>query len=188
MRIIAGSLRGRRLTAPPGLHTRPTSDRVREAWFSMLGPLEGCVLDLYAGTGALGFESLSRGAARVVFVENDKPAQKAILQNADALGVRERVVLIGSSIETSKNLILRSAPFALILTDPPWTAIDEAERHLARLLDASLLTADGRLVVGHPRKRPLMLREDAGFVEAKQRAWGDSASTFYGLADGTEVG
>ena len=90
MRIIAGEFRGRRLTAPKGLKTRPTTDRVREAWFSMLGPLEGRVIDLYAGTGALGFEALSRGAAHITFVESDRAAQKAITDNAKTLGVDAR--------------------------------------------------------------------------------------------------
>ena len=102
MSIIAGTLRGRRLKAPAGLATRPTTDRVREAWFSMLGPLDGTALDLYAGTGALGFEALSRGAERVVFVENARPAQKAILENAEQLGVRDRVVLISSTVESAR--------------------------------------------------------------------------------------
>jgi 16S rRNA G966 N2-methylase RsmD len=69
------------------------------------------------------------------------------------------------------------------MTDPPWTAIDTAERALARLLDASLLTPDGQLVVGHPKGRPLTLRDDAGLELDKQRAWGDSAATFYSLAE-----
>src|SRR6187431_1988680 len=99
MRIIAGSLRGRRLVAPPGLATRPTTDRVREAWFSMLGPLEGLALDLYAGTGALGFEALSRGAEHVVFVENARPAQQAILANARTLGVDKSITLLSLSVE-----------------------------------------------------------------------------------------
>src|SRR5688572_29881745 len=81
MRIIAGKLRGRRLSAPKGLATRPTTDRVREAWFSMLGPLNGRVVDLYAGTGALGFEALSRGAEHVLFVESARAACQAILEN-----------------------------------------------------------------------------------------------------------
>ncbi|HSC89966.1 MAG TPA: 16S rRNA (guanine(966)-N(2))-methyltransferase RsmD [Polyangiaceae bacterium] len=179
MRIIAGSLRGRRLVAPPGLATRPTTDRVREAWFSMLGPLEGTALDLYAGTGALGFEALSRGAEHVVMVESGKAAQKAILQNADALGVRQRVTLLGSTVETCRSAVGRLAPFELILTDPPWTHIDEAERALALLLNAKLLTPTGRLVLGHPKKRSVSLRDDSGLVATKSRNWGDSAATFY---------
>src|SRR5437660_5021030 len=88
MRVIAGTLGGRRLKAPPGRGTRPTSDRVREALFSMLGPLEGAnVLDLFAGTGALGIEALSRGARRAVFVERDAGVAKVLQGNLTALGI-----------------------------------------------------------------------------------------------------
>src|SRR4051794_41398460 len=88
MRIVAGRFGGRRLHAPPGRGTRPTSDRVREALFSTLGPLDGAVvLDLFAGSGALGIEALSRGAARVVLVERDARAAAVIRANLEALGV-----------------------------------------------------------------------------------------------------
>src|ERR1700674_233430 len=88
MRVIAGSHGGRRLKAPAGRRTRPTSERVREALFAMLGPLGGeTVLDLFAGTGALGIEALSRGAGRVVFVERDRAAALALSENLEALGI-----------------------------------------------------------------------------------------------------
>src|SRR4051794_19500228 len=88
MRVIAGTLRGRRLKAPAGRSTRPTSDRVREALFSMLGEIDGVqVLDLFAGTGALGIEALSRGAAAAVFVERDGAAAAVLRENLGALGI-----------------------------------------------------------------------------------------------------
>ena len=88
MRVVGGIYGSRRLQAPPGRDTRPTSDRVREALFSMLGPLDGClVLDLFAGSGALGIEALSRGAAGAVFVDEDPRAVVTIAGNLDALGV-----------------------------------------------------------------------------------------------------
>src|ERR1022692_5050286 len=90
MRVIAGEFGGRRLSAPRGRTTRPTSDRVREAVFSMLGPIDGArVLDLFAGTGALGIEALSRGAARAVFVERDAGALEALRANLVGLGLAE---------------------------------------------------------------------------------------------------
>ena len=121
MRIIAGQFRGRPLQAPPGSATRPTADRVREALFSMLTSRLGSfddlrVADLFAGSGALGFEALSRGAAAVTFVETDAKAQAAIKANAAKLGVGDRVrVLGGSALALS-----RSEPFDLILADPPY--------------------------------------------------------------------
>jgi 16S rRNA (guanine966-N2)-methyltransferase len=119
MRIIAGKWRGRPLEAPPGLATRPTADRVRETLFSMLASRLGSfedlrVADLFAGSGALGFEALSRGAAQVTFVENDSKAIAAIRRNADRLGAQAQV-LSGSALA-----LPRSEPFDLIFADPPY--------------------------------------------------------------------
>ena len=121
MRIIAGQFRGRQLQAPPGSATRPTGDRVREALFSMLvsrlGSFEDLrVADLYAGSGALGLEALSRGAAEAVFVETDPKAQAAIKANAAKLGVTDRIRVLGGSALA----LPRSEPFDLILADPPY--------------------------------------------------------------------
>ena len=121
MRIIAGQFRGRPLQAPPGSATRPTGDRVREALFSMLASRLGSfedlrVADLYAGSGALGLEALSRGAAETVFVETDPKAQAAIKANAAKLGVTDKVRVLGGSALA----LPRSEPFDLILADPPY--------------------------------------------------------------------
>lgn len=184
MRIIAGTLRGRRLTAPRGMSTRPTTDRVREAWFSILGPLEGQVVDLYAGTGALGFEALSRGAERVLFIEQAPAAQKAILENARSLGVSERVQLLGLPVERAGKQLQQAGPFDLVLTDPPWTSLASCEKTLVRLLQAPLFQPGGRLVLGHPRKQPVLLPEENGLQCEQTRSWGDSAATFYSRAKG----
>ena len=119
MRIIAGEWRGRVIEAPPGRSTRPTADRVRETLFSMLtsrlGSFEDLrVADLFAGSGALGFEALSRGAQSATFVENDSAAAAAIRRNADKLGVAVRV-LAGSALS-----LPRSEPFDVIFADPPY--------------------------------------------------------------------
>ena len=123
MRIIAGEWRGRRLQTPPGMDTRPTADRVRETLFSMLvsrlGAFDGLrVADLFAGSGALGFEALSRGAAFACFVERDGKAAAAIRANAADLGARDRVQIIGGSALA----LPRSEPFDLIFADPPYAA------------------------------------------------------------------
>jgi 16S rRNA (guanine966-N2)-methyltransferase len=183
MRIIAGKFRGRRIVAPTGMATRPTSDRVREAWFSMLGPLNGLVVDLYAGTGALGFEALSRGADRVIFVESAKPALKSIESNAKTLGVMDQITLMSSTVETAIRSLKRLGPFDLILTDPPWTHMQSAELTLRRLLSSDLLTEDGRIVLGHPRGKPVELSGSAGLQIDKARNWGDSAATFFSRAE-----
>jgi 16S rRNA (guanine966-N2)-methyltransferase len=119
MRIIAGRWRGRPLEAPPGLATRPTADRVRETLFSMLASRIGSfedlrVADLFAGSGALGLEALSRGAAEAVFVESDANAAAIIRGNAQKLGAAAQV------IRSSALALPRSAPFHLIFADPPY--------------------------------------------------------------------
>jgi 16S rRNA (guanine966-N2)-methyltransferase len=123
MRIISGAWRGRLIDAPPGRATRPTADRVRETLFSMLtsrlGSFEDLrIADLFAGSGALGFEVLSRGAAQATFVEADAKAAAIIRRNADRLGAADRVHILGGSA-----LVLpRSEPFDLIFADPPYAA------------------------------------------------------------------
>ena len=123
MRIIAGQWRGRRLRTPPGAATRPTADRVRETLFSMLISRLGAfddlrVADLFAGSGALGLEALSRGAAFACFVENDANAQSAIRANSADLGASERIQILGGSALSLPG----SDPFNLIFADPPYAA------------------------------------------------------------------
>ena len=121
MRIIAGEWRGRRIEAPPGIATRPTADRVRETLFSMLASRLGSfdelrVADLFAGSGALGFEALSRGAASATFVESDTAASALLRHNAEKLGATARVQIVGGSALK----LPRSEPFDLIFADPPY--------------------------------------------------------------------
>lgn len=123
MRIIAGEWRGRTIEAPPGVATRPTADRVRETLFSMLASRLGSfgdlrVADLFAGSGALGLEALSRGAASATFVESDREAAASIRRNAEKLGAADRVRVIGGSALS----LPRSDPFDLIFADPPYAA------------------------------------------------------------------
>ena len=129
MRIIAGAWRGRTIEAPTGQSTRPTADRVRETLFSMLASRLGSfeelrVADLFAGSGALGFEALSRGAAHATFVENDLRAAGAIKRNAEGCGAASKSQLRGGSA-----LALAAAePFDLIFADPPYAQDREAAR------------------------------------------------------------
>jgi 16S rRNA (guanine966-N2)-methyltransferase len=121
MRIVAGEWRGRKLVAPAGRETRPTADRTRETLFSMLASRLGSfedfrVADLYAGSGALGLEALSRGAAHATFVETDRDALKAIEANVTALGASSRVAIRG----VSATNLPRSHPFDLVFADPPY--------------------------------------------------------------------
>ena len=139
MRIIAGTHRGHRIAAPKGRDTRPTSDRVRENAFNLIGPVDGAdVLDLFAGSGALGLEALSRGAASATFVESDRDACQTINANLDKLQLRGSV-LCADAVRTASG---ERRAYDLILCDPPYE-FDRSRLagHLARLL-----TEDGLLV------------------------------------------
>jgi 16S rRNA (guanine966-N2)-methyltransferase len=146
MRIIAGTHRGRRIAAPKGAHTRPTGDRVREALFNLVGPVDdAAVLDLYAGSGALGIEALSRGARRCVFVDTDAAACAVIRRNLETLGLTGALVLqreVGSVLRAEAAAERR---YELVLLDPPYGAWQGLEVELGRLLPAVL--ADSGLVV-----------------------------------------
>lgn len=155
MRIIAGEFRGRRIDAPPGIETRPTADRVRETLFSMLasriGPFDGLrVADLYAGSGALGLEALSRGAAHASFVEFDRRAAAAIRDNAATLGVTERVRIIAGSALA----LPRSEPFDLILADPPY-ASGSGTAAVRSVAAADWLAPGGWMAVETERREPV---------------------------------
>ena len=152
MRIIAGQLRGRTLQAPPGLTTRPTADRVREALFSMLasrlGSFEGLrVADLFAGSGALGLEALSRGAEHVTFVESESKTQGSIRSNAEKLGVADRVRIVGGSALA----LPRSDPFDLIFADPPYGG-GAGSAVLKAVCDAAWLAPGGWMSVETERR------------------------------------
>jgi 16S rRNA (guanine966-N2)-methyltransferase len=149
IRIIAGELGGRYIEAPPGRRTRPTAERVREAWFSALGDrLEGAtVVDLFAGSGALGLEALSRGAARVHFVETDRRAAESIRRNVQDLGVRDRSRLVRRDVFAYLEQCSRTGRrFDLALADPPYTGA-AASRLVERFEDdpfAALLCVEHR--------------------------------------------
>ena len=142
MRIIAGSRKGHTIHAPKGRDTRPTSDRVRENVFNILGPVDGAnVLDLYAGSGAMGLEALSRGAARAVFVESDGDAVRAIERNLDKLRLQATVL----QRDALAVLATERTKYDLVLVDPPYAMYADLETRLARYLPTVL--ADGGVVV-----------------------------------------
>jgi 16S rRNA (guanine(966)-N(2))-methyltransferase RsmD len=149
MRIVAGSLRGRRISAPPGHEVRPTADRVREALFSILGPLDKMrVLDLFAGTGALGIEALSRGAASATFVESEQPAFTALEANIGALELDTELVRADALSFLARKPGRR---YDLVLLDPPYDSPDSLAGSLSRALPA--VTAPEALIVTESDKR-----------------------------------
>jgi 16S rRNA (guanine966-N2)-methyltransferase len=147
MRVIAGSRKGHTLVAPQGTETRPTSDRVRENVFNLVGPLDGArVLDLFAGSGALGIEALSRGAASAVFVEQDPDALRAIERNLDKLRLTGARIVRGDALWTIAQEASAGAKYDLVLVDPPYGMLTEIQPKLARHLPP-LLAPDGLLVL-----------------------------------------
>jgi 16S rRNA (guanine966-N2)-methyltransferase len=184
MRIIGGRYRSCLLRAPRGQATRPTSDRVREALFGILEAarvVEGSrVLDLYAGTGALGLEALSRGAVAATLVESSAPALAVLRANIASLGVEDRTRVVPLDVHRASRRILSSGgPFDLVIADPPWPLVDtgQAERVLSSLALHGALHPEAWVVLEHsarthpPEANPL--------VRTETRAYGDTALTFY---------
>jgi 16S rRNA (guanine966-N2)-methyltransferase len=157
VRVVAGKFGGRRLVAPAGGATRPTSDRVREALFSVLGPaVQGArVLDLYAGSGALGIEALSRGGAVAVFVDRSPAAIAAIRANLDALGI-EADVRRRHARAAVRAAAERREAYDLVFLDPPYRRAAELGRELSEALPA-VLAPGARVVSESDRREPLQL-------------------------------
>ena len=172
MRVVAGRFGGRRLDAPAGRETRPTSDRVREALFSILGPLDGArVLDLFAGSGALALEALSRGAGSAVLVERDPRAVRAIRANIDALGVGEEEarVMPVTARAALRNAFAAGDTYDLVFLDPPYRSAPGLGRELSDALEP-LIAAGGRVVTESDRRAPLEL----SMPLALERRYGDT--------------
>ena len=174
-RVIAGAARGRRIAAPRGTRTRPTSDKVRGAVFNVLGQFfdGGEVLDLYAGTGALALEALSRGCARALCVDADREAAAVIVANAEALGMADRV-------EVRRGRVLDVLPalppgrFALAFIDPPY---EEGPEAALALLEGTLAPG-GRAVAEHDARRPPADRYGALGLADRRRYGGTGISIY----------
>jgi len=182
MRIVAGQFRGRPLAAPDGAHTRPTSDRVREAVFNILEHgIQGFsfagirVLDLFAGTGALGLEALSRGAAFCLFVEEDATARGLIRRNIETLGLTG-ITKVFRRDATSLGLAgNRGGGFGLVLLDPPYEQ-GLAQRALVSAAEGGWLGPGAIAVIEESRRASVAL--PPGFEPLEQRTWGDTQAVF----------
>ena len=183
MRVIAGSLKGRRLKAPTWEGLRPTSDKLRETLFNIVAPrIAGArVLDLFAGTGAVGIEAISRGARAVTFVESDRRAQSLIAENLAHCGVESGYAIIRGSVARAIAQLDAAAfgpyeLFDIVWLDPPYDDAADAEMAAAGVL----IAPGGLLVLEHARRRPAP--ETAGrLVRVRQVTSGDSALSFYEL-------
>jgi 16S rRNA (guanine966-N2)-methyltransferase len=168
MRIVAGELGGRRLTAPRGSGTRPTADRVREALFSILGDVSGArVLDLYAGSGALGIEALSRGAAAATFVDSGTAAIAAVRRNLSDLGLDAAVHRRDALAWLADTADERA--FDLVFVDPPYDLAPQIGPRLAERLPP-VLTEDAVIVTESNKRTPLELP----FALVRERSYGDT--------------
>ncbi len=180
MRIIAGKAKGRILKSPSSKLTRPTSDRVKEALFSIIGPFfsGGIVLDLYAGTGALGFESLSRGIEKVIFVDKNREAIKIIKENAQMLDFCSQIEVFHLDVKIAFELLhAKNIKFDYIFIDPPYK-----ERNVENLFvffaEYDMLENDGKIIVEHEKKYQLP-ESIKNFVIKKRSIYGDTIISIY---------
>ena len=194
MRVIAGSLRSRTLEAPAGLATRPTSDRLRETLFNVLSPrIQGAAfLDLYAGSGAVGIEALSRGAARVEFVERAPAALKVLRANLEGLGLtagfRIHAASVGATLRRACSPNQRPERYELAFLDPPYDAAEDYAATLGLLGGSACgLLAEGALVIAEHRRKERL--EDRYGLLARTRLLeqGDAALSFYGIRSAADA-
>jgi len=180
VRIISGQAKGRRIAVPPGYAVRPTSDRLKEALFNILGPLEGrTFLDLYAGTGNVGLEALSRGAAEVVFVEKIPALALALRRNIDLFNFAGRDEIIKMDVERAVIQIVRKKKrFDLIFADPPYRK-GWIDKTLVLLnLYPALLAEEGELVLQHAAAEPLEIKAGMALQLVDERRYGDTCLSF----------
>jgi 16S rRNA (guanine966-N2)-methyltransferase len=185
MRVIAGTYRSRPLTASRGMATRPTSDRLRETLFNVLAPhIEGArFADLYAGTGAVGIEALSRGAAHVTFIESAATAIATLRANLAALGIRDSFQLDQRSVSAAlRTLAHRDPYFTLVYLDPPWEDAAAYAKSLNLLAEsaAALLAPEAIVIAEHARRQSVALADTYGALHRyRLLEQGDAALSFY---------
>jgi 16S rRNA (guanine966-N2)-methyltransferase len=187
-RIIAGTARGRRLSVPAGTRTRPTSDRAREGLFATITAIRGSlaqarVLDLYAGSGAVGLEALSRGAGHVLFVESDPAAARVIRANLAAVGLPGGRVITGRAGPVLRRGPGDVPPFDLVVADPPYAASDGEVAATLAVLSAAGWLAPGALVAVERASRSGPFPWPSGYTGDRSRRYGE-ATFWYGLAAG----
>ena len=175
MRIVAGSRKGAKIFAPKGLDTRPTGDRVREAAFDLIGPVDGAnVLDLFAGSGALGLEALSRGAARATFVEQDEAAARTIVRNLEKLRLQGAVVLRDDARRKLAADAAAGNRYDLVLVDPPYRMLGIFLPALAAHLPAVLSPEGLAVVESDSREEP-----DLPLPKRTSRRYGSARLTIF---------
>jgi len=182
MRIIAGHFGGRRIAAPRGRATRPTPERVREAIFSILGPLDGLdVLDLFAGSGALGIEALSRGAASATFIDSGSAAVRTLRENLAALELADRTRVVKLDWRRALRAEAESGRlYGVALIDPPYAVTESIAPHLPSIIGPVLIPG-ARVLLEHSRTAADDLLN--GFADVSSRRYGDTAISMGRMAD-----
>lgn len=181
MRVIAGYARGKRLKAPGGLHTRPITDMIKEALFNVWGPgiAEAKVLDLFAGSGSVGIEALSREAVQVVFVDNDKKAIKTITENLQNCGFEAGYELYHNDVFKALDTLSRNRRcFDYIYVDPPFTDDPIFDKVMIALGKAEILDKEGILVIRTRRKRALATA-CGNLIKYREKNYGESTLHYY---------
>jgi 16S rRNA (guanine966-N2)-methyltransferase len=175
VRIVAGERRGARIAAPKGVATRPTADRTREAAYNLIGPVDdAAVLDLFAGSGAMGLEALSRGARRCVFVEADRAACAVVSANLEKLRFTGAVVLCTDAFQALREERAAKRVYDLVLADPPYDAWGELEPRLAEALPP-VLGPEGLLVV----ETSARVEPDLPLTTVTSRRYGSARITLF---------
>ncbi len=180
LRITGGLFKGQSIQTPNGMTTRPTLSRLREAIFnSIQGRAEGAkVLDLFSGSGALGFEALSRGAEFVFFIDSSTQAKKCIEESAKKLKLKDRSVFIQSTVENSISILQREAPFDLVLADPPYE--QKLDEWILKSIDWSeVLAEDGVLIIESRHCQEVLPECIPSLVKIREKKYGDSVLTNY---------
>jgi len=181
MRVIAGDYKGRRLKAVPGLNTRPTTDKVKESMFNIIGQLfaGGTALDLFAGTGGLGIEALSRGIDRAVFIDKDFKAIQTIKENVRELGLSDRAEVYKNDARRAlEQLAERGVLFELVFLDPPYQKTLFYEELILQMQELGLLLDGAVIVAEHSADVELPDRYDAA-VRWRQATYGEISISFY---------
>jgi 16S rRNA (guanine966-N2)-methyltransferase len=187
VRVIAGAARGRRLLSPAGSRIRPTSDRVKEALFSiitaMIGSFSGIsVLDVFAGTGNLGIEAISRGAARAVFIDNHQDSVTLVKKNLHLTGFSDiSRVLLKDAVTALKTLENSDGPFRLVFIDPPYHK--ELPEKVLQYLSTSNLLDEKPVIVAELSSKDTIIKEFGRLYEFDRRTYGDTALVFYTISD-----
>ena len=180
LRIISGTARGVSLKTSKVSFLRPTTDRVRSAIFSILESkqvLVGAqVLDLYAGTGSLGIESLSRGATISYFVEKDRKLSELVKENASKAGFEDNAKVINTPVNSALDSI--NGPFDLIFMDPPYQIADQIEGNVSKIVAGNLLSNKGSIVIEHSKKSDLNITENT-LEQTMERQYGDTTISIY---------